>query len=85
METGPRHRSWNVPNLSSRLWTAIFVFLCVTFVLPRFKTGRRTRARSSNAFTTLAGLRTSCVSVVINTTKDLADTHRGGVCDLRFL
>lgn len=30
METGPRHRSWNVPNLSSRLWTAILVCLVVT-------------------------------------------------------
>jgi PAS domain S-box-containing protein len=30
METGPRHRSWNVPNLNSRLWTAILVCLVVT-------------------------------------------------------
>jgi PAS domain S-box-containing protein len=30
METGPRHRFWNVPNLNSRLWTAILVCLVVT-------------------------------------------------------
>jgi PAS domain S-box-containing protein len=30
METGPRHRSWNVLNLNSQLWTAILVCLVVT-------------------------------------------------------